>query len=170
MDSDGNNVARLTSTPGDEVQPSWSPDGSKIVFVSDQTGNKEVYVINADGSGLTRLTSTQSAREYSPAWSPDGKRIAFESNVSGSNEIYVMNVDGSNPTRLVNLPDGAQSTDPAWSPDSTRVAFTIFSRPQGSGIDTVNADGSDLRASFHRQEVLVIPRGHLTALDLSLVS
>src|SRR6266849_9217787 len=97
----------------------WSPDGRKLAFNGLVKGSKDgsdIYVINADGTGLTRLT-TDPADDSSPAWSPDGKKIAFSSIRNRvpnevNFEIYVMNADGSNQTRITNntkFDDG-----PAW--------------------------------------------------------
>ncbi|NIM52763.1 MAG: translocation protein TolB, partial [Gemmatimonadales bacterium] len=83
--------------------PAWSPDGTRIAFDRDsEDTNREIYVMDADGSNPVRLTS-HPADETFPAWSPDGRWIAFESNRvedGGWQEIYVMRADGSN---LVNL-------------------------------------------------------------------
>ena len=84
-------------------------------------GNYEVYVINADGSGLKKLTD-HPADDSGPVWSPDGKQIAFTSSRDGYLEIYVMNADGSDLKNLTNNP--ADDTSPAWSPDSRQIAFS----------------------------------------------
>src|SRR6266852_3536473 len=73
----------------------WSPDNKKIAFTSDRDGNSEVYVMNADGKNVRRLTNTR-ATERAAVWSPDGKRIVFSSDGDGPSEIYVMDADGSN--------------------------------------------------------------------------
>src|SRR5882672_823214 len=109
--------------------PDWSPDGKKIVFNGAMKGSPDgadIYVINADGTGLTRLT-TDPADDACPAWSPDGKKIAFASirdRVPNevNYEIYVMNADGSNQTRITN--NTKFDAGPAWSPDGKRMAFT----------------------------------------------
>jgi len=123
----------------------WLPqrsgvDGNgQIAFVSDRDGNPEIYVINTDGSGVTRLTKNP-AGDYAPTWSPDGTRIAFYSERDGNAEIYVINADGSGLTRLTN--DPANDYAPAWSPDGTRIAFHSH-RYKGAGrIFVMNADGS----------------------------
>jgi len=138
--ANGTGVVRLTTDPGTDGEPAWSPDGSRIAFTSTRDGNAEIYVMNADGSGLTRLTSDPAA-DASPAWSPDGSRIAFTSTRDGNAEIYVMNADGSNPTRLTT--DPAIDQDPAWSPDGTKIAFTSY-RGGATAIYVMNADGSGL--------------------------
>ncbi|HVH68840.1 MAG TPA: hypothetical protein VM716_13305 [Gemmatimonadales bacterium] len=138
MMAGGSTQTRLTYTasavyyPG---SPTWSPDGSKIAFSKDG----HIFVIRADGSGLTQLTSGASFDD-SPNWSPDGGLIAFSSDrVNFNHDIYVMNADGSGPTRLTDDPgwDG----EPSWSPDGKRIAFTSF-RDDSYEIYVMNADGS----------------------------
>jgi Tol biopolymer transport system component len=93
----------------------------KIVFQSGRDGNNEIYLANADGTGLTRLTNNH-ASDTQPALSPDGARIAFTSNRDSNNDIYVMNVDGTGLTRLTNNP--TSDSQPVFSPDGTLIAFT----------------------------------------------
>jgi Tol biopolymer transport system component len=90
----------------------------RIAFVSNRDGNNEIYVMNADGSGVTRLTDNP-AIDQDPAWSPDGTRLAFASTRDGNLELYVMNADGSGVTRLTT--DPAKDLRPAWC--GTRIAF-----------------------------------------------
>src|SRR2546422_654446 len=111
---------------------------TQLAFVSTADGNPEIYVINSNGTGSTRLT-LHPASDVKPAWSPDGTRIAFQSDRDGNAEIYVMNADGSNPVRLTNPP--AADAEPTWSPDGTKIAFT--SERDGSRVIYVmNADGA----------------------------
>src|SRR6266850_1750287 len=108
--------------------PDWSPDDTKIVFNAIPKGSQDggdIYIVNIDGTGLTRLT-TDPANDTTPAWSPDGQKIAFASLRNPvpnavNYEIYVMNADGSNQTRLTNSPE--QDSDPKWSPDGTKIVF-----------------------------------------------
>jgi len=81
--------------------------------VSTRDDNDDIYVMNADGSGQTRLTDNP-ARDWAATWSPDGRLIAFRSDRDGSWEIYVMNADGSGQTRLTDNP--ADDWFPTWSP------------------------------------------------------
>ena len=85
----------------------------KIAFVSGRDGNNEIYVMDADGSNQTRLTSNSEQDSY-PSWSPDGSKIAFTSYRDGNYEIYVMDADGSSQTRLTS--NGIYSLWPDWGP------------------------------------------------------
>src|SRR5437870_4050396 len=96
----------------------------KLAFRTDRSGNDEIFVSSADGSGQTHLTRAGSARDLDPAWSPDGKWIAFARHASplGGTHIVVVHAAGWGTTRLTNLP--TIDRQPAWSPDGTRIAFT----------------------------------------------
>ncbi len=110
----------------------------KIAFASDRDGNFEIYTMDADGGGQTRLTEDP-FEDFSPAWSPDGTRIAFVSTRDGNSEIYVMNMDGTGQTRLTN--NSAGDLGPKWSPNGAQIAF--FSNRDGDDeIYSMNPDGS----------------------------
>ncbi|MEO0563640.1 MAG: PKD domain-containing protein, partial [Chloroflexota bacterium] len=141
--SDGSNERVLSAdggtTPLAGNFPRWSPDSSRILFTSEQDGNSEVYVINADGSGQTRLT-TSDTEDTQADWSPDGSRILFVSARDGNREIYVMNADGTNPVRLTT--SDTDDVQPAFSPDGTLVAFAS-DRDGNREIYVMNADGTN---------------------------
>jgi Tol biopolymer transport system component len=141
--ADGSGLHQLTVTSGfDTVVPRWSPDGSKIVFMSNRDGNNEIYLMNADGSGLRRLTNDPASDEY-PAWSPDGEQIAFNSDRGDIVGIYTMDAsDGGNVTLLT--PDSAADYYPAWSPDGKRIAFMSDPPPYANNfnIASIDSDGS----------------------------
>ncbi|MCP2727622.1 TolB family protein [Limnofasciculus baicalensis] len=101
----------------------WSPDGQKIAFVSVRDRNHEIYIMNRDGTGQTRLTNN-SYNEYKQIWSQDGKQIAFNSHNNGNNDLYVIAADGTQETQLTNSPES--DLDPTWSGDSKFLAFTSF--------------------------------------------
>ncbi len=141
MDADGSNEVRLTNNPGDDNQPDWSPDGTKITFSSRRDGNWEIYVMNADGSNQANLTN-MAGDDRSPAWSPDGSKIAFDSDREQPlhTQVYVMSADGSNQVQLTSQ---TYNADPTWSPDGSRIAFTTLRFTPAHEICTMNADGSN---------------------------
>ena len=145
VNADGSGLTKLTDNFGFSL--AWSPDGQRIAFdsdrdgnvavFSDRDGNYEIYVMNADGSGLTRLISHPASEGGYPAWSPDSQRIAFSFD-HGNWEIYVMNADGSGLANLTYHP--ADDSGPTWSPDGQRIAFSS-DRDGISEIYVMNADG-----------------------------
>jgi TolB protein len=113
-------IATLISG-GINTYPVPSPDGTRIAFRKMLDTNSEVFVANADGSGITNLTDNP-AFEGWPAWSPDGRRIAFAGNRNGVYQIFVMNADGTD-VRLVANTEG-RATAPKWSPDGKSIYFS----------------------------------------------
>jgi len=145
---DGTGLCNLSRSPeGSDIDPVWSPDGKKILFVSDRAGflNQDIYVMDDDGSNQIRLTSDE-AKDYDPVWSPDGKKIAFVSERSGKAQIYIMNSDG---TGLRCISDGtASDRSPAWSPDGKKIAFVSdrysTERQGNDDIFVMNCDGTGI--------------------------
>lgn len=111
-----------------------------IVFQTERhSTNEEIYIMNADGSGQTRLTFNN-FRDICPSISPDGLKIVFSSNRDGNYEIYVMNRDGSNQQRLTT--SLGFDLHPDWSPDGSKIAF--FSERDGNyEIYVMEANGSN---------------------------
>jgi hypothetical protein len=125
--------------------PEWSPGGTMIVFSRIMQGNADIWRMNADGSGLVRLTRHAGADE-DPAWSADGEKIAFSSDRTGDEEIYSMRIDGTGLQRLTTRP--GWDRDPVWSPNNDRIAFVsdLDGGPEASWqISSVRPDGSDMR-------------------------
>ena len=120
--------------------PAWSPDGSKIVFQSNRTGEWHLYVMNPDGSAVVDLTPGMTDCR-NPSFSPDGSAIVFYSAMAGNDDIYVMNSDGSGIRNLTNHP--ARDIHPHWSPDGKRIVFNSL-RDDARAFDlyAMNADGS----------------------------
>ncbi|MEI6048686.1 MAG: DUF5050 domain-containing protein [Bacteroidota bacterium] len=140
---DGKNLTNLGA--GKNEQSAISPDNTKIAFVSGRDGNREIYVMNFDGSSAKRLTDN-AAWDIHPAWSPDGTKLAFVSTRDGVRNIYTMSsVDGSNVTRVTT--NNRNDDSPSWSPDGKQI---VFSSELGSGLPapvprlyTINIDGTD---------------------------
>jgi dipeptidyl aminopeptidase/acylaminoacyl peptidase len=142
MNPDGTDQTQLTDSPGGDIEPAWSPDGTTVAFVRGGSQN-DIYTVRADGSGLTDLTNTPSDDELRPTWSPDGTRIAFQGCCSDTgDEIYVMNADGSGRTDIVHSPFTIDDT-PAWSPDGAKIAYTRYAGGFSTQIWTMNPDGTD---------------------------
>ena len=110
----------IASTRTDHV-PRFSPDGKRIVFVSNRSGYAEIWVSNSDGSNVTPLTTLASTRSGSPSWSPDGQKIVFDSLASGNNDIWTVNTDGGSPKRLTIEP--SNDARPSWSRDGRWIYF-----------------------------------------------
>ncbi|MBS1728736.1 MAG: PD40 domain-containing protein [Armatimonadetes bacterium] len=127
MNVDGSNVLRLTTT-GDNDHPRWSPDGTKILFISSRDGSEDLYVMNADGTNQTSLGTT-AGNEFYAQWSPDGSKIVYTLNGG----IYTANANGSGVTHVVdgNFPD--------FSYDGTKIIYCVG---PNYNIYTVNLDGS----------------------------
>jgi len=142
---------QLTTTDqGRQWAPEWSPDGSQIVYSSNQTGNWEIWVMNADGTDQHQITDNPARDEYA-AWSPDGTTIAFGSDRDGHRNretaIYLMNTDGSNVRRVTWL----ESMDavPSFSPDGTKLTWVDMVCDRGgcgpSHVYIGNLDGTGVQ-------------------------
>ncbi|MGB9618922.1 MAG: carboxypeptidase regulatory-like domain-containing protein, partial [Armatimonadota bacterium] len=149
MDADGSNPHPVTNDPFQDWHPSWSPDGRKLAFTSDRSGNIDIWVINADGSEARNLTN-HPATDWHPAWSPDGTRIAFVSYRDGpQSDIWVMNINTGELHNITRHSAGYayHSADYAyltWSPDGTKIAFAS-DRGGASDIWVIDMEKGDLR-------------------------
>jgi Tol biopolymer transport system component len=144
MDADGSHLRRVTTDPADDWNPDWSPDGRRIAFSSLRDGNREIYLMNADGSDQQDVSGMPHSWEDSPVWSPDGSRIAFNSLQGGHYQLYVMQADGSSKVNL--LPAAADLGNPDWAPDGSRLAFESDLAGDGTHVYTMRPDGSDVGA------------------------
>lgn len=159
VNPDGTGLRQLTSNGLSDVQPAWSPDGTRIAFERETPRQdpdgfsqppSDIYKMNADGSSETPLTGDLSAQSHNPAeernenpaWSPDGRFIAFSTNRDGGrDEIYRMGSNGAGPTNLTRRP--TRDLDPVWSPGGGRIAFSLTPNSGGADIYGIRPNGSD---------------------------
>ncbi len=153
---------RLTRDPARDTQPSCSPRGDGIVFVSDRggEGNTDLYFMDEDGQGVRRLT-TDPAKEQCPAWSPDGSTIVFFREVpGGQDQIFTIAADGSNETRITN--DESLNTFPSFVPVAAArrtetlfsILFTCQPKDQPERLVILSRTGPPTPGDSVRQDVL----------------
>lgn len=141
------NLAQLNKlTPAADTasasDPAFSTDGSRIAFVTQRDGNPEIYVMNADGTGATRLTNDPQT-DGRPCFTPDGQAVVFHSSrTAGKQQIWVVNLDG---TGLTQLTRDSVNASPAVSPDGQTIAY-VSTRNKDQDIWLMNRDGSNQRA------------------------
>lgn len=134
----GTDVTRLTFASSYDGDAAWSPNGSRVAFVSDRDGSLDVWVMNADGSNQVRLTHS-GADDDRPRWSPDGSRILFarSEEEDGPAAIWIMNADGTDQHQLI----AGEGGEAVWSPDGQWIAF-ISDRGGGPDLYVARANGS----------------------------
>ena len=149
--ADGRQRRQLTHTPEFEQHPSWSPDGTKILFTrGDVMSNIDVFAMDADGGNARRLTEHRD-RDERASWSPDGRSIAFVSQREGAVEIWLMDADGGNKTKLV------RGRRPAWTPDGSRIVFTSSAFDDNDEIYIIGRDGASRRRLTDHKKIDQFP-------------
>jgi len=164
VDVDGSALTSLTDDMDGGVYGAvWSPDGSRIAFVSG-TGTGDLYVMDADGASRQQLTSGE-AVDGEPDWSPDSSQLVFtRSYGEWSTDIWIINADGTGERQVTDIEPDPQISDasgPDWSPDGQQVAFALQTRITPlialSGIYIVDVDGSNLREVVPQENVFLNP-------------
>ena len=113
--------SRFIASTHPDLEPQFSPDGTKIVFTSARSGNYEIWVCGAEGRSPVQLTSSSGPQLGSPRWSPDSRWIAFDSPKAGNEDIYVISADGGRPRRLTS--GSHNNVRPSWSQDGQWIYF-----------------------------------------------
>ena len=140
-------LTHLTEAFNTEDEAAWSPDGKRLAFQSDRTGDVELFTMDADGSNVVQLTES-AGEDWHPDWSPDGSKIAFVSNrdlVGDQNanwDIYVMEADGSNVKPLTQTEE--DEWRPVWSPDGQQLAFAKRSDESAWDLFVMDTDGNNI--------------------------
>ena len=171
MDPDGTGAVS-PPTGGRDHSPAWSPDGTKLAFCHQAGGDYgDLFIMNADGTGLTQLTSG-SAQDVFSSWSPDGQSIVFQRSPTGDwldDDIWRVNVDGTGLTQLTSQAGADES--PCWSWDGTRIAFAsqmgvrsdranrqiCLMNPDGTGIINISSSAYDDTSPMWRGGAGAVP-------------
>jgi Tol biopolymer transport system component len=142
INADGSGQQQLTNDTFFSLEPVWSPDGSKIAYVSDvnNDGNAQILIMHSDGSNKVNLTNDANVN-FDPQWSPDGTKIAFGVTPSGGGNtgIVVMNADGSGQHQITN---GTSDSTPSWKPDGSSIIYTCWDGSHDQ-LCLVNPDGTN---------------------------
>ena len=140
--ADAGSLVPLLADGNVNMQAKWAPNGTRLAFAGTVGGNTDIYVVDADGKNLARITDAPEA-DQEPAWSPDGGTIAFTSLRGGTQQIWAMNGDG---TGLRQLTAGAgANSSPAFRPDGRIIAF-ISTRDGNADLFEMGNEGADPRA------------------------
>jgi Tol biopolymer transport system component len=120
----------------DGYAPAWSPDGTRIAFLSGRDGNADIYTMMADGSSPTRITNTP-MYEQEPAWSPDDTQLAYA--ISSTSGFFIQNIDGGAPQPVASQGDVGTIS---WASNGTRLAYSGYNALYDVFVGIVNADGT----------------------------
>jgi len=171
VNTDGKNLKQITNMVEGACQPNWSPDGTRLVFISPCKANTDYYpgsamfIINEDGTGLTPL-ATMVGGDYFPQWSPNGEKIVFTSlRNSKRPQIYILDLKTNNVTALSEK--YSFDVEPSWSPDESQIVF-ISRRNNINQIWVMNADGTNRKQFSYGNPVFQYSRPSWSS-DMSMV-
>lgn len=139
---EGATAPQQLTTWGSESDAILSPDGLHLAFLSKHEGNPELYVMNADGTDVQRLTETPFS-ESTPAWSPDGTRLVYAANPNDQWDVYILTLATGETRQLTNSP--IPDRRPSWSPDGAFIAFGTDSAQDGN-VYRIAAEGGAAEA------------------------
>jgi len=144
INADGAGLVRLTNHPSGDTDPAWSPDATRIVFVSERDdGLEQLFIMDANGKNVHRVMSDTVMHARAPNWSPDSEWIAFHSWTQGNLDIYKVRPDGTELIRLTD--DPAEDSSPVWSPDGERLTFLSDRLDAGADkLFLMDPDGSNV--------------------------
>ena len=145
IDTGGGNPRQVTDDPGGETAPSWSPDGSRLVFVSVQPdGSEALEVMNADGTDQTRISPDRVHFVTFPDWSPDGRRIVYLQAEQGERfHLWTISPDGSDGRDLLDTNADTDFGRPMWSPDGEQITYSRLSA-SGSELWLTDSNGDNV--------------------------
>jgi Tol biopolymer transport system component len=152
--ADGNGRTNLTKSTAPELEPAWSPDGTRLAFTRRTVVDRDaglyyddVWGMKADGTAQKRLTHTNFTRTAPkaganhPSWSPDGRVILFQSDAPGASDLFTIRPDGTGLTNLTKTSNNSESS-PHWSPDGSKIVFRKIVGAGNSEVFIMNANGS----------------------------
>ncbi len=146
---DGNNQRPLTTDPGADRDPAWSPNADIILYASERasqpgSGLTEIFSITPDGQTITQLTDADGS-SFSPAWSPTGQRVVFVSDRSGDADIFIMDADGQLPFLLTVDDNQAEDRDPVFTPNGQAVVFLSNREEDTFALYMVDLQGKNVQ-------------------------
>ncbi|MDR1423300.1 MAG: Tol-Pal system beta propeller repeat protein TolB [Azoarcus sp.] len=153
-DADGMNAQTALRSPESIISPAWSPDGTRLAYVSFEAKKPIVYV-HTLATGQRKVLANFKGSNSAPAWAPDGKRLAVVLTKDGLSQVYTINADGSGARRLVT--SSGIDTEPAWSPDGQWIYFTS-DRSGGPQIYRTSASGGGVERITFQNSYNVTPR------------
>ena len=165
-DADGQNAATALTSTEPIISPAWSPDGSKLAYVSFEKKKPVIYV-HALASGQRYIVANFKGSNSAPAWSPDGRKLAVVLSKDGNSQIYTVNADGSGLQRVTS--SGGIDTEPRYSPDGSTLYFTS-DRGGSPQIYQVSANGGDARRVTFEGSYNVSPRPSPDGKSLAFIT